>query len=226
MANLSHWDFSESFTGGEAAALILGLQPSSLDETVSITRPLYERMQSDYVVTWSHYLSTMRNTEILGAQNDLPGTALVCDAIKFYLFEIERGNWPAGEVKATFLLWLGNVREMSDFHMQKFSRTELSRWLIAIGMESVYLFGRNQTANARTQSGHWPWGGHHTELLGHLEAAARKFWVNYDPADATTAPVNRDVSEWLVNDRRVSQKMAESIASMLRPDGLPTGPRK
>ena len=73
----------------------------------------------------------------------------------------------------------------------------------------------------------WPWGSHHTELLGHLEAAARRYWgENYVPSDATTASTNATVSEWLQTERKVSRTMANSIASMLRPDGLPTGPRK
>ena len=73
----------------------------------------------------------------------------------------------------------------------------------------------------------WPWGSHHTELLGHLEAAARRYWgENYVPSDATTASTNATVSEWLQKERKVSRTMADSIASMLRPDGLPTGPRK
>lgn len=72
----------------------------------------------------------------------------------------------------------------------------------------------------------WPWGSHHTELLGHLDAAARRYWVNYDPQDNTTAPTNKDVSAWLQNERGLSETMANSIASILRADGLPTGPRK
>jgi hypothetical protein len=72
----------------------------------------------------------------------------------------------------------------------------------------------------------WPWGNHHTEALGHLEAAARKWWVLYDPSDLTTAPTNEMVSEWLQTERNVSREKARAIASMLRPDGLPTGPRR
>ena len=72
----------------------------------------------------------------------------------------------------------------------------------------------------------WPWGGHHTEYLGHLEAAARKWWALYDPSDSTTAPTNEMVSDWLQSDRNLSRERARAIASMLRPDGLPTGPRK
>ncbi len=72
----------------------------------------------------------------------------------------------------------------------------------------------------------WPWGNHHTEYLGHLEAAAKKLWVLYDPLDFTTAPTNEVVSEWLQSERGVSREKARAIASMLRPDGLPTGPRR
>ena len=72
----------------------------------------------------------------------------------------------------------------------------------------------------------WPWGQHHTETLGHLEAAARKYWVLYDPNDISTAPTNEMVIEWLQSDRGISREKARAIASMLRPDGLPTGPRR
>lgn len=72
---------------------------------------------------------------------------------------------------------------------------------------------------------HWPWGSHHTETLGHLEAAARRFWTLYDPHESDTAPTNEMVADWLVSERKVSKSKAKAIASMLRPDGLPTGPR-
>lgn len=76
------------------------------------------------------------------------------------------------------------------------------------------------------RGGIWPWGTHHTKALGHLEAAALRFWKLYDPADDSTAPTNNQVSEWLQTERGLSQKMAEAMASILRADGLPTGPRK
>ena len=70
----------------------------------------------------------------------------------------------------------------------------------------------------------WPWGKHETELLRHLDAAARRWWVHLDPSDNTTAPTNAAVSEWL-QARGVSKVMADKMATMLRSDGLPTGPR-
>ena len=79
----------------------------------------------------------------------------------------------------------------------------------------------------------WPWGSHHTELLGHLEAAALEFWRSYDPQNAkATAPKNDTVIDWLKSRkehgqlRKVSDHMAQAIASILRPNDLPTGPRK
>lgn len=74
-------------------------------------------------------------------------------------------------------------------------------------------------------SAQWPWGNHETELLRKLAAAAMKFWTNYDPSDNTTAPTNQVVTNWL-KDQGVAERVAEIMAQILRPDGLPTGPRK
>lgn len=76
------------------------------------------------------------------------------------------------------------------------------------------------------KTSHWPWGVHHTEYLGHLDAAARKWWTLYDPSDPTTAPTNDMVADWLMTERRVSKDKARAMASILRADGLPTGPRR
>ena len=74
-------------------------------------------------------------------------------------------------------------------------------------------------------AGKWPWGGYETELLGKLAAVAERFWKNYDPTDHTTAPTNGDVAAWL-EKQKVSKRTAEQMATILRADGLPTGPRK
>lgn len=114
----------------------------------------------------------------------------------------------------------------SNINEQKFSRKELARWLSALDVNSVYSFDLKQQNTIQKPAGHWPWGNHHTDMLGHLEAAARRYWGrNYDPLDATTAPTNATVSEWLQTERKVSRTMADSIASMLRANGLPPGPR-
>ena len=72
----------------------------------------------------------------------------------------------------------------------------------------------------------WPWGEHHTKALGHLAIAADRYWKSYDPSDRTTANTNEVVSAWLQKEHKVSKRMAGAIATMLRADDLPTGPRK
>lgn len=135
---------------------------------------------------------------------------------------------PTQDVLSSVAMEKGQVVDSgsSDFEQQRFTRKELSRWLSAIEVKSGYPFDRDRSADTPGLAGRWPWGNHHTELLGHLEAAARRFWVEYDPSDTTTAPTNVTVSDWLKKERKVSGQMADAIASMLRPDGLPTGPRK
>jgi hypothetical protein len=55
--------------------------------------------------------------------------------------------------------------------------------------------------------------------------AAERLWRNYDPAEADTAPTNQQVIDYLTKEG-VTERMAKAIATILRADGLPTGPRK
>lgn len=70
----------------------------------------------------------------------------------------------------------------------------------------------------------WPWGSYQTKSLQLLALAADKFWKNYDPSDHATAPKNETVVAWLMCNG-VSSRRAEIMASLLRADDLPTGPR-
>lgn len=71
----------------------------------------------------------------------------------------------------------------------------------------------------------WPRGRYDTKLLRDLAAAANKFWKNYDPEDPSTAPTNQKVIDWLVGERKVAKRAAAIMATILRADGLPPGPR-
>ena len=82
------------------------------------------------------------------------------------------------------------------------------------------------STDATTDKPKWPWGKHHTKALGDLEVAARTLWTLYDPGDPSTAPTNEMVAEWLITERGVSRDRARAMASILRADGLPTGPRR
>jgi len=72
----------------------------------------------------------------------------------------------------------------------------------------------------------WPWGDHSTKNLEHLAAAGAHWWSSFDPSKTTTAPTSKDVEDWLIKVRKVPKSQAESMARILRADGLPHGPRK
>jgi hypothetical protein len=71
----------------------------------------------------------------------------------------------------------------------------------------------------------WPWGRHETDLLRKLAAAADHFWTLYEPGEPSTAPTNQMVIGWL-KEQGVPSRTAEVMATILRADGLPSGPRK
>ena len=71
----------------------------------------------------------------------------------------------------------------------------------------------------------WPWGSRETKLLGHLAEAAKELWSRYDPTDATTDPTNIQVQDFLIN-RKVSKRVAQVMAQILRADELPSGNHK
>ena len=136
---------------------------------------------------------------------------------------------------AIFIVVTTLLAALTTYVRFKFKRIgETQNWLIDTVQWQVKLLTRGTRISSEgidketteQQTSRWPWGNHHTETLGHLEAAARKWWALYDPSDLTTAPTNEMVSEWLQTDRGISREKARAIASMLRPDGLPTGPRK
>lgn len=104
--------------------------------------------------------------------------------------------------------------------------------MIAIAQGDLDALLRGEQANeahsarpAEPQGLDWPWGPHSTNLLRHLAGAARRFWANFDPSDISTAPTNEQVATWL-QAKGVSQRNADAMATILRADGLPTGPRR
>ncbi|SFC32486.1 hypothetical protein SAMN05216344_11414 [Polaromonas sp. OV174] len=212
MENLSQWDFKSEFTGSEAAALILGIDPVEIGSAQDVNRAVIDRMELSY---YSARYRLIRNLTPSTEGDYLPPKADQLRSLRMTEFDDPDNENDVSE-------WLGAVQ--SDFPYQKFTRIELSRWLAAIGVKSIYRFELEQTGVSDKPQGNWPWGEHHTKTLGYLESAAKKWWVNYDPSDVSTAPLNATVIKWLQTEFGISKTKANSIASMLRADGLPTGP--
>ena len=124
-------------------------------------------------------------------------------------------------VAALFTIVIGSTVAMLSIHISALWRNMY--WLLSVVKNDSSL--PKQLEVQAENNNRWPWGSHHTEMLGHLEAAAKTFWVRYDPTDPSTAPTNEIVSRWLRDERGVSREKANAIASILRVDGLRTGPR-
>jgi hypothetical protein len=67
-----------------------------------------------------------------------------------------------------------------------------------------------------------PSSAHLSKKLATLNQAAEKFWANADREDRGTHPKNADVAEWLTL-RGYSQTLADTAASIIRPEWAPTG---
>ena len=230
MPNFHAWDFATSFTPAQAVFLIEGKNSeiSSGDfECLAggdVHSVILKRMRFSYEKTISDYLFNLDHSqEFLIIKNEL--SSLMMDAIA--------DKYLSDGQKDAFEKWL--CSKEAGFYSQIFSRQEIQCWLDREGLPHEYIFeNKDESVNAlpaekdvETVATHWPWGAHHTELLGHLDAAARMFWVNYDPTDAkNTAPKSSTVILWLVEACGVSETMAIAMASLLRADGLKVGPRK
>ena len=228
---LRHWDFATHFTGEEAAALIMGIDPKLPKSEVDTTYPIVERMRSAYQNALGEAIWAYEFKDGAGVDQSLvditeKSTGLYSYRMRhisgrqFDIFRLHAGHWLNDQIE-------------TSFEAQEFTREELVRWLSAIEMKSEYHFndlhhtvGFSPNFADKNNSTKWPWGEYETKLLQHLEAAAIRFWVKYDPTDPSTAPVNQDVSTWLQDHRALSKSMADSIATILRVDGLKTGPRK
>lgn len=221
MTDLSHWDFAENFDGYDAAALILGLEPRQSEDEQGRVNVVLERLELHYTYARERLISEVACTPEFAPLSDAEQRHDLQSVEMKKQFHLSKS---IGSDCSFFLEWLTNNRA-AGFNRQEFSRQDISKWIMVIGMPTKYSFDRS---NSEITASHpkWPWGNHHTTALGHLEAAARKYWINYDPLDNTSAETNVRVSEWLQSERKASKIMADSIASMLRPDGLPPGPRK
>jgi hypothetical protein len=121
------------------------------------------------------------------------------------------------------------ILSMSDRSASRVSLAEFAAWAISVDfqiptqlVDMATLKAKNTTPEKKSA---WPWGDHETELLRKLSAAAKRYWVNYDPSEPDTAPTNRDVTDWL-KSQGVADRTAEVMATILRVDGLRPGPRK
>jgi len=132
MVDLTHWDFAEYFSGYEAAALILGLEPRDSDTEEWRVSVVTDRMRLHYQYAIAQISSDFDDTAI-NAQIALP--SVKSDGLN-------RRYWLGGE-ETNLSDWLNSWQ--SNFDTQDFRRDSIARWLRAIGMKSIYQFDRTQS---------------------------------------------------------------------------------
>ena len=222
MPDFSNWDFAEKFSGVEVASLMLGVDPAVAMQEQEKLYPAIQRLRHAYegaltAAIWAFDFNDSTN----GSLPDIAASSkslyshrmLLVNGGEFDIYKLINGNWLRNE-------------EETKFENQLFSRAEVYRWTSANGLRSFYAFkpAENDQSSSMTR---WPWGDHHTKLLGNLNLCARKFWCDYDPANPKgTAPKSAEVILWLINECKVSESIAKAMATLLRPDDLKTGPRK
>lgn len=153
MSNLSHWDYAESFTGREAAALILGLDP--ITDDLAVIEPLLRRMNDAYTATLRAYL----REEWLGSIKWVEGYISIGDddqpfkPTNLHSLRMTAYYGETGIEGEDSKLRMG-VSELADdrfnrwlhddlrngFDHQLFIPFELDRWLKALGLRTAYRF--------------------------------------------------------------------------------------
>jgi hypothetical protein len=131
MTDLSHWDNAEVFTGERAAALVVGIDPAELGYVRTTSIPIYERMESSYLLARARNHPAYENPY----ETDPPAPGLESRYLEEYFIREMSGD------EHRFNNWLEDETR-SCFSLQWFSRKELSRWLKACGLKSAYQFDR------------------------------------------------------------------------------------
>jgi hypothetical protein len=136
MTNLSHWNFAETFSGNEAALLMLGIDPANAEQGNGKITPVVQRMRSSYegalsAAVWAYEFNDSANGK-------LP------DPIEhpkhFYshrMFDINGYDYEFHHPPKKH--WLKDEGQRI-FEKQIFSRAEIARWISAHAMSSIYLF--------------------------------------------------------------------------------------
>ena len=150
MANLSHWVYANDFTPYEAAFLILGIDPSTGTDGFS-NRHILERIDEAY----SGALSNLRHQLIVEPclpdwmldeeEKELRPPSKILHSVEMerLLEGLKQGN------EVTIIAWVEAGRVA--LYEQRFSRSELGRWIKENSLPSAYPFVADTTGEASDQ---------------------------------------------------------------------------
>lgn len=129
MADLAHWNFSDHFTAKEAASLIVGVDPGADDQNKRV--PVLRRITQAYAK----------------AENDLNAAATFGSGLKYWLETCPFDDDALLSEQMLLVVASENhyglecyADNFPNFNFAFFTRTEICRWLKAIGLKSAYQF--------------------------------------------------------------------------------------
>lgn len=149
MESFSHWDSAAEFSGQAAAALILGVEPSSLESSITEqarVSVVYDRMALDYERALKRLYHEAFNIYPEDPLEIYSNSS--CELISVKLKNLHT-HWTTNEEDGTFTNWLIDDHA-SAFQAQYFSRATLADWLDAIQLKSAYQF-RQGDANTKEE---------------------------------------------------------------------------
>ena len=205
--NLSHWDIAVDFTGSQAAALALGIDPDDTSSNRGKSLPLYQRMESCYNSKKDWLSGDMGPMEDgLIAKSDM----LESLKLRWWALEREPGTW------GDYCDWVKANTE-SRFEQQCFTRHELARWLVEIKFDSQYEFGIDSSDAVQTIAGN---GGAGTEKKWTPEPLQKL--AEYRAKHGT----KKAADEFKISESRIRQLLPRKKPADERFGGFPTAKYK
>ena len=226
MFDLQHWDYVEEFSAEEIAGLMVDFDPRVLGTALGqqTIEPPLRRIESDYNRTCEavKMIFIMYGGAEVEAKLKAIGPSLFSVGLQTAL-----DNYSWMEQPQVVLDWINSTDALID--RQRFERAVISQWLTQSNLKSKYNFNKQDyghtATGAQLNQSTWPWGPHTTKDLEDLKAAALHWWSKYRPSDPMTAPKKESVIRWLMDERGTVEDKAKTIASILRPRDLKSGPR-
>lgn len=210
MESLSHWDYAAEFSGRVAAALVLGIDPSSLETSTTDqdrVNVVCERMARDY----ERVLKRLYHEAFKIYPED---PMEVHSNSSYELISVKLKNlhthWTWSEEEGPFTDWLLNDHA-SAFQAQNFSRETLADWLDAIQLKSAYQF-RQGDAHAQEA----PDPGDLPDELFAANLAYRAISNGYGQHDDT--PKKRILAYLNQHYPHLSKDAIERISTVANPD--------
>jgi hypothetical protein len=149
MTNLKHWDIADDFTAQQVAALVQGVEPSQAESFDVANSPIYGPMKRCY--------EARRRWLQLNADEAVNWADLGIEKAEQMLESVEMsqrlthpdGVDEDGVYRENLIYWL-TAEAASDFAGQRFSPSELARWLSAMKFKSEYKFLASKPTEAET----------------------------------------------------------------------------